>query len=933
MDQEGFNLGNQKIKMKNFLALAIFMVGLSSVAQIKLTGVVKDSIGPLEMANVIALDTISKRIASYGFTDEKGVYKLDLKKNTVYNIKISYIGLKSVDEIVTTKEIDIVKSYTMFNDNMLDEITIISKMPVTIKGDTIIYNADSFTNGTERKLEDILKKLPGVEINEAGEIEIEGKAVEKIMIDGKDFFDGDTKLATKNIPSSAIDKIQVLKNYGDVSQLRGVQDNQDRVAINIKLKEGKKNFWFGDVNAGIGDSPTENLYLFQPKLFYYTPKYTLNVIGDINNIGEVVLSRNDLRNFSGGFRSQSPSNGTNLSIASAGLDFLNANARNANRIETKLSALNFSYSPNTKLDLSGFLIWSSNSNGQKNNTSQSYNDDPLRNDVVNSTTDQYSNTGLFKFSTIYKKNYNSQLNYDVIGRFSNESRKDDLNSQVLSDISELEKSTPFRINQNLSYFYTIDEKNILALEVQHLMQDEDPFYVALLENDPTNNDNTPNDPINPQDGFDSTANVLGLERSLEVYELNQNRQVKSNQMDAKLDYYYILNEKSNLNFVAGTILSEQNFDSRFFQVLNDAGATLDPTPNFGSDLQTSNDTQYKFTDLYVGVRYRAKSGIFTFSPGFTAHTYNTNNTQYGTEFYKDTFQKLLPEFKVIMQFKRSESLTFDYRQQVNFTDVNQIARGLVANSYNAFFSGSADIMNASIENISMFYRSYNLYNASNVFVRLNYIKTMDQVSTDFNFIPGSVVSTRTNLNSPFDNETFTAFGRVGKTIKKVKTSLGGNFTYAKNFQFLQGDVNQNETYNHSYTSSIGTNFNKAPNISLRYRLSFTDQTSSNRSDFKSVTHVPSFNFDAYIWNSLTVKSDFSFNEVKQDGKVTNSFKIWDMTFAYRKDRDAKWEYELVGSNLLGTDSRTSVSVNNISRSINETFILPRFVSLRVRYKL
>ena len=99
-----------------------------------------------------------------------------------------------------------------------------------------------------------------------------------------------------------------------------------------------------------------------------------------------------------------------------------------------------------------------------------------------------------------------------------------------------------------------------------------------------------------------------------------------------------------------------------------------------------------------------------------------------------------------MQFKRSESLTFDYRQQVNFTDVNQIARGLVANSYNAFFSGSADIMNASIENISMFYRSYNLYNASNVFVRLNYIKTMDQVSTDFNFIPGSVVSTRTNLN-------------------------------------------------------------------------------------------------------------------------------------------------------------------------------------------
>ena len=135
----------------------------------------------------------------------------------------------------------------MSEDTMLDGINIVSTMPVTIKGDTIIYNADSFTNGSERKLEDVLKKLPGVEVNDAGEIEIEGKRVEKVMIDGKDFFDGDSKLATKNIPSNAVDKIQVLRNYSDVGQLSGVQNNQDRFAINIKLKEGKKNFWFGDI--------------------------------------------------------------------------------------------------------------------------------------------------------------------------------------------------------------------------------------------------------------------------------------------------------------------------------------------------------------------------------------------------------------------------------------------------------------------------------------------------------------------------------------------------------------------------------------------------------------------------------------------------------------------------------------------------------------
>ena len=283
------------MNIKKILTLVIFMTTLITSAQIKLSGVVKDSIGPLEMANVIALDTVSKKIVSYGFTDANGQYKLDLQKNTVYNIKISYIGLKSVDDYLKTTDSDVIKNYKMSNDNMLDEITIVSKMPVRIEGDTIIYNADSFKNGTERKLEDVLKKLPGVEVNDAGEIEVEGKVVEKIMVDGKEFFSGDTKLASKNIPSNAVDKIQVLRNYGDVNQLRGVQDNQDRVAINIKLKEGKKNFWFGDVTAGLGNATNDDLYLFQPKLFYYTPKYTINIIGDLNNLGDVVLDRNDIK--------------------------------------------------------------------------------------------------------------------------------------------------------------------------------------------------------------------------------------------------------------------------------------------------------------------------------------------------------------------------------------------------------------------------------------------------------------------------------------------------------------------------------------------------------------------------------------------------------------------------------------------------------------
>ncbi len=908
------------------------MVTWVSTAQINLKGIVKDSIGqPLEMANVIALDTVAKRIASYGFTDANGSFKLALKKNTIYNIKISYVGFKEISEFINTKETSINKNYTMLEDDMLEGINIVSKMPVIVKGDTIIYDADSFKNGSERKLKDVIEKLPGVEINDNGQIEVEGKQVEKIMVDGKEFFSGDTKLATENIPSNAVDKIQVLRNYGDVNQLKGVQNNQDRVAINIKLKEGKKNFWFGDVSLGGGDSQDTGLYLFQPKLFYYSPKYTINVIGDLNNIGDVVISRRDARSFGGSFRSQSPSNGTNINIADAGIGFLNAGARNANRIETKLSALNFSYSPNPKLDLSGFLIWSGNSNGQRNIRDIDYIDPNTPDDFVDNTTDQTSNTGLFRFSSIYKKDINNQLNYNISGRFSNEFRTDNVSSRVLNDITETERATPFTINQDFSYFYTASETSIFALEVKHLLQDEDPFYIASLENDPDNNDNDPNG-NNPPDGFDDAAEALDLDRSLTYYDLEQDRRVKSNQLDAKLDYYYILNQKSNLNFVTGTILSKQNFDSRFFQL----GTSNVPNPRINgiTDPQTTNDTEYNFTDIYAGLRYRLKTGIFTITPGFTAHSYNSNNKQYGTEFFEDTFFKILPEFETIAQFKRSESLTFRYKQEVNFTDVNQIARGIVANNYNSFFSGNSDLINASFHNISLNYRSFNLFNNSSVFARVNYRKTADQVNRNTIFQPGSVVSSSTTINSPLDNERFTAFGTMSKTIKKITGRLGGNFSYNKSYQFVNSSENTNESIVRGVNARISTNFIKAPNVSLRYNLNFVDQSNSARAeDVKTVSHNPSINFDAYIWNSVTLTSNFSYTDQKQNGESVNTFSVWNAKLAYRKNKDAKWEYELVGNNLLATGSQASVSQNIIAFTINERFILPRFISFRLRYQL
>lgn len=922
--------------MKHLLVLLCLVVSGSSFAQIKMQGVVKDSIGEtLELANIIAINQETNALESYAITNDKGRYVLSLGKNGKYKIQVSYIGFKTIDEALTTQEVDINRDFVMSPDNSLDAVELTYEMPVTVKGDTLIYNADSFKNGSERKLEDVLKKLPGVEITSEGKIEVEGKEVTKLMVNGKDFFDGDTKLATENIPSNAVDKIQVLRNYAEVGQLSGVQNNQDNVAINIKLKEGKENFWFGDVTAGggVAPSPNDELYLVQPKLFYYSPKYSINLIGDFNNIGEVALTNRDLRNFGGGFRAPSSNSGTSINLGDNGLGGLTSIA-NAQEVVTKLGAANFSYSPNKALDLSGFLIYNSSRLRTREESFVDYievADDPSTpedesaglppDEFTEQTGREATNQGIAKLSAQYKPNVNNQLNYDVLARISDDQERQNLFSSIVGNTNQLDEAKPYSINQNVNYYYTLNENNIFAFEAQHLLKDEDPFYNALLVNDPTNNDSA--DP----DAFDSTAEGLGFNQDQFGYNLNQERRIKSNQLDAKLDYYNILNAKSNINLTLGTILSKQDFNSNIFQFLDD-GTLFNPTPTF-NDGRDTNDIEYNFSDVYLGVHYRFKTGKFTFTPGASLHAYGNKNTQFGVT-YEDNFFRILPDFETIIQFKKSESLRLRYNMRTSFTDVTNLAQGLILNNYNSIQYGEAGLQNALSHNVSLFYSSFNLFNYTNVYAFANYNKNIDQIRslTDFE----SVVRTSTFFNSQFADESASVSGRIQRTFGKLRASFRANFNYSKSNQFVQGTRSINESFTQSYVPELRTNFREAPNVSLRYQYSInSNDQGSNTTKF--TTHAPSIDFDAYIWNSVTFKTDFSYTSQDNGEGQSDSYKTWNASLGYRKDKDAKWEYSLRASNLLDIDSNISNGAGNISVFSSETFVQPRFITFRLTYTL
>uniref|UniRef100_UPI0025D604F5 carboxypeptidase-like regulatory domain-containing protein n=1 Tax=uncultured Flavobacterium sp. TaxID=165435 RepID=UPI0025D604F5 len=891
---------------KLLLALALLLSAISYAQNIRYEGVLRDTLGaPLEMGNVMAVNKATNAMDSYAITNEKGKFQLVLSANTQYILKASYIGFAPHEETITTGVENMQKVITMKAGIELDAVEIVHEMPVTIKGDTIVYNSDSFTNGSERKLEDVLKKLPGVEVDADGNVKVEGKSVSKLMVEGKDFFDGDTKLGVKNIPADAVSKVEVLRNYNEVSQLRGVQNNEDNVAMNIKLKDGKKNFWFGDMAAGASIGEGER-YILNPKIFYYNPKYSLNFIGNFNNTGELPLTMSDYFKFTGGFRNLMRKSGTSFNIGSNDLGLSLMRNNRAKEIETKFGAGNFSYNVTDKWSLSGFAIINSNRT-EMETVSRSVLLDPITGEPetiqdTESASLQKSEFAVFKLSSSYKPNASVHFDYDAFMKTSNQQEDNALLSQVFPETSQSQdiytgkRQKPFSFNQNLNLYYTLNDKNIFAFEAQHIYQDEDPLYNANLANNPF--------PTIPGTNPDLSLGLMPATR----FDISQERFIRTNKADAKLDYYYMVTPKSNINLTLGNTYSFQNFNSALFQTMDD-GTVNDLNDN------TKNDVDYVFNDLFLGVHYRWLTGSFEFNPGFTVHKYDVWNEQLGSK-VENSFVRVLPDVFAQYSIRKSERLIYNYSMTTNFTDVADFARGLVMTSYKSLFQGNRHLDNGIYQNHSIMYSKYNMFNFTQVFGSVNYTH-MDEAMKSLSAFSG-INQIGTLENSPYADEVLSAYGGYNRSFAryyKFGANASVNWSKFNNFRFdpeftggeatIGNSIRQvNEQLSQRYEGTFGTNYKTIPNVEVGYTFTVNDYGTNNY-----YNHRPFASLNYYFWDSFTVRAEYEYNHYYNSDKSSdNEYDFLSADIMYRK-KDSHWEFKVGGTNLFNTTSLNDDSFN------------------------
>ena len=280
------------------------MAGMSALAATIKGNVLDSDGGGLPGVAVQLVSIADSTRVGYVMTDADGSFKLENLKPADYNLLLTMTGMDDISKVVNiadSAETKDLGNMTMTeNSVMLGEAVVTAvRAAVVAKQDTLEVNAGSFHTNPTASVEDLLKKLPGVEVGSDGSITSGGKTVTKILVDGKEFFADDPKMASKNLPSNMVEKVQVVERKSETARLTGVDDGEDETVINLTVKKDMNNGWFGNISAGYG---TDDRYQGSFNINWFKNGNQVSIVGGGNNINEMGFTdqgRGRFRDFGG----------------------------------------------------------------------------------------------------------------------------------------------------------------------------------------------------------------------------------------------------------------------------------------------------------------------------------------------------------------------------------------------------------------------------------------------------------------------------------------------------------------------------------------------------------------------------------------------------------------------------------------------------------
>lgn len=893
--------------LKFFLTLFFFiLIGNMAFSQnLNITGKVVDENGaPLESATIYVEKIKDSVLVAYSISDRSGDFTLkgDTEEKSL-NMHISYAGYQPFHKTITVSDsivLDVIK--LQVENNELNEVVVTgSAPPIVIKKDTVEFNAASFATRPDANLEDLLKKLPGAEVDSDGAVTINGKPVSRILVNGKEFFGNDPLIATKNLPKDIINKVQVVDTKTEAEAFTGKAGDSDNKTINVTIKKDRNKGYFARATAGKG---TDERYELSGIGNFFKDEMRLSILGSANNINSTGFSYDDVYGMMG----------------RRGASAIVGGGNNGGITESSTAGLNYTNEWDKKYELNTDYFFGRNSTETASRVNR---ENILPDNRYYSNSDNESHVDNdshranlrfeIKFDSLTQLSFSPRLNMNFSKSIrTNETESLDENLNPINTSNTLDQEEVDRVNFSnavdlIRRFGKRGAYVRLDFSHSHNKQENDNFYYSESTFfDESESRLELQDQFIEDDTHDNSYSVGIEQRSVLAEDLF---------LDASYDYSAAVSED--------------------FRYVYDK----DETENyslFNEELSNDYEVKTKRHTPRVGLNYEGEIWDVRTSFGLLNTQLENTNLIEETSF-KNTYNNVYVSSRIRYEIQRSENISLDYNTSANTPSVRQLQPVTDRTNPLNIVAGNPELMPQFTHNIRLGYRKFNFADRTGIFGNFSLVFNENSIVSVTTVNEDLVkYTTYTNVDGGMSSSLGGNFSKsYKKDAKEFRYRVGVNGSYRKNVGYTNGVLFNSENFSVSPSFNFTYALEKIIEINPNYRLSYNksryDINASRNNDF--VNHNLGVQVTTYWPKNMVFGNDLSYS---YNGNVSPGFDntsiLWNLSLGYqflKEKANVKIKiYDLLDQNV---DTRRVIGDDYI-QDVN-SLILKRYAMLSLTYKL
>ena len=834
---------NQSYICKGFLLLLMLHSTIQWSQNI--TGkIVDNNNNPLEYAAIAIINPKDSTLISFGSSSKNGEYKLTEISKGKKIFQVHLVGFKTYQTSIDFQNKSIhMEDIVLKNSTELEEVVINAMIPISIKKDTISYNAKAFKINMDDTVEDLLKKLPGIEVDVSGKITAQGEEVKIVYVDGKEFFSGDPTIASKNLSADAIKRIEIIDEKSEKARVTGLNDDEQQKVINLELKEANKVKGFGKINGGYG---SDNRFVSSLNYNKIRSKTQISMIGNYNNVNSSGSDISEIMTYSG--MGDIGSQGSNPGYLTTGIGGLN---------------LGYEFKKNQNFNTDYFYNYTKATSGDIRTVRTEFiGDEKILSENKNSN-ENSSNNHSSNFSYRDRSNELSNLYFRGSIKISNH------NANALNILDKYNGANELDL-QSLSNSNTKNNNGFGNLSVHYVKRfstkNKRNFSIAANVNSAKNESVSTNNELNK---FNIADSINAYESNQEIKRIQDTKNFNAGfslNYTEPLSSHHYLEFRGKINYKT----SEDNVDQSKY--IN--GIIQEPF---------IYHSYYRNTDKKGGLYYRFNSGKFNFFTGIMTISQTLDFGLKNQEEYTNKYENFNPEISFTYRPKRGRMLRFNAIKSNNIPNSIQILP--VVNDFNPLYikRGNPNLTPDNNYSFSGSYVNHNFTTGLNFYSQISYKYTTNTI-VNSEFTNDLGIRTTTYVNAGDKDDLYLNFN-LGKRVKSLGLRFNINVTgdYSKYLSVINNVTNETISKNGGLGITLESNNKETidaiigASLNKNYTL-FTAATNTDR-EYLQNTYFTKINWN--ITKRLNLKTQFKYNLYKDTNYYTDqSIPVWNASVSY-----------------------------------------------------